>query len=145
MAGGARAWIVRALLPAALVLAGCSTTPWVRGSIDQGRPKLERKLPQDVAFFVTKTEKRVGNAFRKALEARGFALAEKEETCDIVLKATVESWEFNDVGFGGRGGNRDDMELSVLLVDRRRHRVLSRAKISIRSDFRIISKYVEGL
>ena len=131
------------VLLAACLLAGCRTTPWVRGSVDEGLPKLEARFPSDVAFFVEKTEKRVGRAFREALEARGFTVAEKEEACDVVVKAVVDAWEFNNAGFGGGIGDRDDMEISVQLVDRRRRRVLARAKISVRSDFRIISKYVE--
>ena len=131
------------VLLAACLLSGCRTTPWVRGSVDEGLPKLEERFPADVAFFVEKTEKRVGRAFREALEARGFPVVEKEEMCDVVVKATVDAWEFNNAGFGGGIGDRDDMELSVQLVDRRRKRILARARISVRSDFRIISKYVE--
>lgn len=131
------------VLLAACLPSGCRTTPWVRGRVDEGLPKLEARFPQDVAFFVEKTEKRVGRSFREALKARGFAVVEKEELSDVVVKTTVDAWEFNNAGFGGGIGDRDDMELSVQLVDRRRKRILARAKISIRSDFRIISKYVE--
>ena len=80
----------------------------------------------------------------EALRARGFEIVETEEACDVIVKVQVGSWEFNDAGFGGRG-TRDDMELSVALVDRRRKRVLGRSNISLRSDFRIIGKYVDGL
>ena len=55
----------------------------------------------------------------------------------------VNSWEFNDAGFGGMGRDRDDMELSVSVTDRRKKRVKDRANISVRSDFRIIKKYVD--
>ena len=137
-----RFWIALALA-AWGALSGCRTTPWVRGSVEDGLPKLEKRFPRDVAFFVDRTEKRVARAFREALEARGFAVADKEEACDVVVKAAVDAWEFNDAGFGGGIGDRDDMELSVQLVDRRKKRVLARARISVRSDFRIIAKYVE--
>ena len=144
MRSATRRRVLACLLPAALALAGgCRTTPWIRGSIEEGRPRIERPFPKDVAFFVDKTEKRVGNAFRKALRARGFEVAEKEDESDVVLKATVESWEVNDMGFGGVRGDRDDMDLSVALVDRRRKHVLARARITLRSDFRILAKYVE--
>lgn len=130
----------------AVLLAGCETaaTPWVRGSITPGLPRRTEKFPSDVAFCVAKTEKRVKAAFEEALRARGFEVVEMEEACDVVVRVQVGAWEFNDVGFGGRG-TRDDMELSVALVDRRRKRVLGRANISLRSDFRIIGKYVDGL
>lgn len=130
----------------AVLLAGCetATTPWVRGSITPGLPRRTEKFPSDVAFCVAKTEKRVKAAFEAALRARGFEVVETEEACDVIVKVQIGAWEFNDVGFGGRG-TRDDMELAVSLVDRRRRRVLGRANISLRSDFRIIGKYVDGL
>ena len=133
------------LLLGTLLLAGCETQnfPWVRGSIEHGMPKLTEKFPSDAAFFVDKTEKRVKRAFEEALKARGFVVAENEEECDFVIKADVNSWEFNDAGFGGMGRDRDDMELSVSVTDRRKKRVKDRANISVRSDFRIIKKYVD--
>ena len=134
----------RAALAAALFLCGCQTTPWVRGTVSDGRPKLTRKFPSDVAFCVGKTERRVKSAFEEALRKRGFAVVDKEEACDVVVQAKVSSWEVNDAGFAGFGP-RDDMELAISLVDRRNGRILARANISVRSDFRIISKYVETL
>ena len=130
----------------ATLYAGCDTmeTPWVRGTIVHGLPRLERTFPPDAAFFVDCTEKRVKDAFAKALRQHGFTVTEKEEDCDVIVKVGVNAWEYNDVGFGGTGA-RDDMELSVALVDRRRERVLGRANISVRSDFRIIGKYVDEL
>lgn len=133
-----------AALAGLLLLCGCQTTLWVRGAVSDGRPKLTRKFPSDVAFFVGKTERRVKAAFEEALRARGFVVVDKEEACDVVLRAKVSSWEVNDAGFAGFGP-RDDMELSISLVDRRHGRILARANISVRSDFRIISKYVETL
>lgn len=133
------------LLLGMLLLAGCETRklPWVWGSIEHGMPKLTEKFPSDAAFFVDKTEKRVKKAFEDALKARGFVVAEKEEECDFVIKAEVNSWEFNDAGFGGMGQDRDDMELAVSVTDRRKKRVKDRSNISVRSDFRIIKKYVD--
>ena len=130
----------------ATLCAGCDTmeTPWVRGTIVHGLPRLERTFPPDAAFFVDCTEKRVKDAFEKALRKRGFTVAKTQDESDVVVRATVTAWEFNDVGFSGAGA-RDDMELSVALVDRRRERVLGRANISVRSDFRIIGKYVDEL
>ena len=126
--------------------AGCETmeTPWVRGSITHRLPRLDRSFPPDAAFFVAPTEKRVKDAFAKALRQHGFTVTEKEEDCDVIVKVGVNAWEYNDVGFGGTGA-RDDMELSVALVDRRRGRVLGRSNISLRSDFRIFGKYVDEL
>ena len=137
--------VLLTVLAAALLLAGCETTPWVRGSIAEGLPRRVGKLPPDAAFFVAKTERRVKRAFEDALRARGFEVVETEEACDVVLRASVEAWEYNTVGFGGGQGARDDMELAVSCVDRRKRRVLARANISVRSGFRIIGKYVDGL
>lgn len=132
-----------AALAAMLLAAGCLSTPWVRGSVAEGLPKLSEKFPADTAFFVDRTELRVKKAFADALMARKFEVVEKREESDVVVKAEVTAWEFNDMGFGGRHGARDDMELAVSLVDRRTDRVLARANISIRSDFRIVARYVE--
>ena len=129
----------------AVLLAGCetATTPWVRGTVTPGLPRRTEKFPSDVAFCVAKTEKRVKAAFEEALRARGFEVVETEEACDVIVKVQVVSWEFNDAGFGGMGRDRDDMELSVSVTDRRKKRVKDRANISVRSDFRIIKKYVD--
>lgn len=137
-----RMWAAFALLAALLALGGCQTTPWIRGSVDEGQPKIAEPFPRDVAFYVDRTEKRVQGAFERALRDRGFTVVDKEEACDVVLRATLLSWEYNQAGFAGFG-RRDDMEISVVLSDRRHGRVLARANISLRSDFRIIAKYVE--
>ena len=136
---------ISTLLLGGMLLAGCETQelPWVRGSVEHGQPKLAEKFPSDAAFFVDKTEKRVKRAFVDALKTRGFEVVEKEEECDFIVKATVNAWEFNDAGFSGMGQDRDDMELAVSVVDRRKRRVKDRANISVRSDFRIIKKYVD--
>lgn len=143
---GERARGVRALLAIflAVLMAGCETTPWVRGGIAEGLPKHVEKFPKDMAFYVGKTEKRVKTAFEESLRKRGFEVVAKKLESDVIVNVTVDSWEYNDVGFGGFRP-RDDMELTVSCVDRRKNRVLARAKISVRSDFRIISKYVDSL
>ncbi len=129
----------------ALVLCGCESTPWVRGAITEGIPKHVEKFPPDAAFFIEKTERRVKKAFEKNLKDRGFVVVEKEEECDFVVRISVDAWEYNNMGFGGGKGARDDMELSVSFIDRRKRRVRARARISLRSDFRIIKKYVDDL
>lgn len=130
---------------AAALFVGCETTPWVRGSITEGMPQHVEKIPADAAFFVEKTERRVKKAFESALKERGFTVAEKSKECDFIIRISVDSWEYNDIGFGGRSGARDHMELSVSLIDRRKKRIIERSRISLRSDFRIIGKYVNEL
>ncbi len=128
-----------------VLLWGCESTPWVRGSIVEGIPKHVEKFPSDAAFFIEKTERRVKKAFEKNLKDRGFEVVEKAEECDFIVRISVDAWEYNTVGFGGGEGARDDMELSVSFIDRRKRRVRARARISLRSDFRIIKKYVDDL
>ncbi len=129
----------------AVLLCGCGSTPWMRGEIADGLPRRVEKFPPATVFHVMKTEKRVKSAFEEALRARGFHVTGKEEACEVIVRVKVDVWEYNDIGFGGKQGARDDMELSVTLVDRAEKRILARARISLRSDFRIIQKYVEGL
>ncbi len=136
--------IVLTILLTALLL-GCETTPWVRGSIAEGLPRLVEKFPPKTTFFVAETERRVKRDFEKALRVRGFRTTKEKDKCDVVVKVTVDSWEYNDIGFGGKQGPRDDMELSVVLIDPKKKRILSRSRISLRSDFRIIQQYVDGL
>lgn len=133
-----------AALALGLLLVGCETTPWIRGRISEGLPQHVEKFAPDISFHVGKTERRVGKAFATALRARGFELAEREEDADVLVKITLNSWEFNDAGFSGFRA-RDDMDMTVACVDRRTHRVLARANIEVRSDFRIIAKYVDSL
>lgn len=123
---------------------GCESLRIRRGGIVEGLPKLVDKFPRDVSFYVEKTERRVKSAFEAALRERGFEVAENERDSDVVVHVSVDAWEFNDAGFSGFGP-RDDMELSVRLVDRRQKKVLTRARISVRSDFEIIKDYVRSL
>lgn len=134
-----------ALALAAAAFSGCGTTPWVRGSIARGMPRHSGGFPADAAFHVEKTERRVRKAFECAVRERGFTVAEKPEDSDFVVRPTVDAWEYNDIGFGGRTGPRDHMELSVSLIDRRKKRIVERSRISLRSDFRIIGKYFNEL
>lgn len=120
--------------------AGCITF----GSITEGRPRHLAKFPSDTAFYVSKTESRVKDRLEEELKARGFEVVSEEEACDYVVKVDVTNWEYNDAGFSGFR-DRDDMALSIRIVDRRKKIVESRATIEIRSDFKILKKYVETL
>jgi len=132
------------LLGTLAVCAGCSALRRGRGEVVDGLPKLEERLPKDAAFFLAPTHPRVKRIFADALRAKGFAVVEKEEDADVGLNVKVDSWEYNDAGFSGFGP-RDEMELSVRLVDRRSKRVLARSRISVRSDFGIVRDYVGKL
>lgn len=133
---------MRAILTALLLAAICGC--WTPGSIEEGRPLHRDKFKPGSSFFVDKTEPRVRKAIEDALRSRGFGVLEKEDGCDWVLKAEVVSWEYNDAGFSGFR-RRDDMVLSMKIVERRTGFVESRATVEVRSDFRILAKYVETL
>jgi hypothetical protein len=125
------------------VMAGCRT-PWVAGEVEECLPRHVEKCRQDAAFFVEKTERRVKSALEEALRHRGFEVAAKAEESDVLVKTSVDSWEFNDAGFSGFG-ERDDMSLTVTIVDRRRKTVLGRWRVKVKSDFRIIGRCVERM
>ena len=114
------------------------------GNITEGRPRHLAKFPSDTAFYVSKTELRVKDRLEEELKARGFEVVSDEEACDYAIKVNVTNWEYNDAGFSGFR-DRDDMTLSIRIVDRRKKVVESRATIEIRSDFKILKKYVETL
>lgn len=128
---------------ACAVVAGCRT-PWAAGSVEECLPRHVEKCRPDTAFFVQKTEKRVKAAFEEALRRRGFEVAAKAEESDVLLKTSVDSWEFNDAGFTGFWA-RDDMRLTVTIVDRRRNKVLGRWRVTLKSDFRIIDRCVDRM
>ena len=128
------------LLGMALAMAGCCT-PWAMGWVEECLPRHVEKCRPDTAFFVEKTEKRVKAALEEALKRRGFELAAKPEESDVLVKTSVDSWEFNDAGFTGFWA-RDDMNLTVTIVDRRKKTVLGRWRVTVKSDFRIIDRCV---
>ena len=121
-------------------LSGC----WTSGSVEEVLPKHTDKFPAGSSFFVAKTERRVETALKRALRARGFEVAERQEDADLVLTANVVGWEYNDAGFSGFR-SRDDMSLVITVTDRKTKFVKARSNVIIRSDFRILEKYVKTL
>ena len=123
----------------------CRTPPWVRGEVTECLPQHVEKCRADTAFFVEKkTEKRVKAALENALRQRGFEVVDKVEECDVIVKVTSDAWEYNDAGFSGFGA-RDDMRLTITIVDRRRKTVLGRWRVELHSDFRILNRCVEKI
>ncbi len=78
------------------------------------------------------------------MRARGFEVAEHKENADLVMTANVVGWEYNDAGFSGFR-DRDDMQLVITVVDRKTKFVKARSNVTVRSDFRILEKYVKTL
>ena len=121
-------------------LCGC----WTPGSVEEVLPKHTDKFPAGSSFFVAKTERRVETAMKRALRARGFEVAERKEDADLVMTANVVGWEYNDAGFSGFR-SRDDMSLVITVTDRKTKFVRARSNVEVRSDFRILEKYVKTL
>ena len=125
---------------ALLAFSGC----WTLGSVEEALPRHTEKFPAGSSFFVEKTERRVETTLKRALRARGFEVRDKKEDADLVMTAKVTGWEYNDAGFSGFR-SRDDMSLVITVVDRKTKFVKARSNVSIRSDFRILEKYVKTL
>ena len=133
---------MRRILTALILAALCGC--WTPGSVTEVLPKHTEKFSAGSTFFVAKTERRVEAALKRALRARGCVVKEKKDDADLVLTAKVLGWEYNDAGFSGFR-SRDDMELVITVADRKTKLVRARSNVSVRSDFRILEKYVKTL
>ena len=133
---------MRRILTALLLAALCGC--WTPGSVREVMPKHTEKFPAGSSFFVEKTERRVELALKRALRARGFEVKDRSEDADLVMTAKVLGWEYNDAGFSGFHA-RDDIELVITVADRKTKLVRARSDVSVRSDFRILEKYVKTL
>ncbi len=133
---------MRRILTALLLAALCGC--WTPGSVREVMPKHTEKFPAGSSFFVEKTERRVELALKRELRARGFEVKDRSEDADLVMTAKVLGWEYNDAGFSGFHA-RDDIELVITVADRKTKLVRARSDVSVRSDFRILEKYVKTL
>lgn len=132
--------ILTALFAALLFALGC----WTPGDIQENLPKHRNKFPAGTTFFVNKTEPRVMTALSDALRARGFKVTEDRAQATVAIETKVKAWEYNDAGFSGFY-DRDEMTLAILLRQTATGFVLARHTVTVRSDFRILAKYVDGL
>ena len=133
---------MRRILTALILAALCGC--WTPGSVTEVLPKHTEKFSAGSSFFVVKTERRVEAALKRALRARGFEVKENKDDADLVMTAKVVGWEYNDAGFSGFH-SRDDMELVITVADRKTKFVRARSNVSVRSDLRILEKYVKTL
>ena len=132
--------ILTTLFAALLFALGC----WTPGDIQENLPKHRNKFPAGTTFFVNKTEPRVMTALSDALRARGFKVTEDRAQATVAIETKVKAWEYNDAGFSGFY-DRDEMTLAILLRQTATGFVLARHTVTVRSDFRILAKYVDGL
>ena len=132
--------ILTAIFAILLFALGC----WTPGDIQENLPKHRSKLPAETVFFVDKTEPRVTNALAEALKARGFKVTEDRAQAAVAIETKVQAWEYNDAGFSGFY-DRDEMTLAIQLRQVATGFILARHTVTVRSDFRILKKYVDEL
>ena len=132
--------VLTALFAILLFVLGC----WTPGDIQEHLPKHRDKFPAETVFFVDKTEPRVTNALVDALKARGFKVTWDRALASVALETRVQAWEYNDACFSGFY-DRDEMTLAIVIRQVATGFVLARHTVTVRSDFRILARYVDGL
>ena len=132
--------VLTAVFAVLLFALGC----WTPGEIQENLPKHRNKLPVETVFFVDKTEPRVRDTLVAALKARGFKVTEDRSLAAVALETKVQSWEYNDAGFSGFY-DRDEMTLGIILRQVSTGFILARHTVTVKSDFRILGKYVDEL
>ena len=132
--------VLTAVFAVLLFALGC----WTPGEIQENLPKHRNKLPVETVFFVDKTEPRVRDTLVAALKARGFKVTEDRSQAAVALETKVQSWEYNDAGFSGFY-DRDEMTLGIILRQVSTGFILARHTVTVKSDFRILGKYVDEL
>ena len=132
--------VLTALFAILLFVLGC----WTPGDIQENLPKHRNKLPAETVFFVDNTEPRVKNALVDALKARDFKVTEDRAQATVAIETKVQAWEYNDAGFSGFY-DRDEMTLAISLRQVDTGFIIARHTVTIKSDFRILRKYVDEL
>lgn len=140
-----------------LLSTGCASFEgWTAGSISEGIPKLRKKLSRtEKVYFADpvnargyalheRSRKQVQDAFGKAFDGIGVSHSSETNGCTCVIRVVVDSWEYGDSGFLG-SGDRDEVLMSVMLMNAARDRVLTRAVLSARNLDLLVDKYVKTL
>ena len=132
--------VLTAVFAALLFALGC----WTPGEIQENLPKHRNKLPAETVFFVDNTEPRVKDTLVAALKDRGFKVTEDRKLATVAIETKVKAWEYNDAGFSGFY-DRDEMTLAISLRQVATGFILARHTVTVKSDFRILRKYVDEL
>ena len=132
--------VLTSIFAAILFVLGC----WTPGDIQENLPRHRDKLPQGTVFFVERTEPRIMTALSDALKARGFKVVDDRALAAVSIRTKIVSWEYNDAGFSGFY-DRDEMTLSLTLERPATRFIIARHTVKVRSDFRILAKYVDEL
>ena len=149
--------MLKAFVAALPLFMGCATiSEWMAGSITECVPKLRDRLPRDVKVYFAdpvnirgyalheRNRKQVQDAFGKAFDALGVSHSTETNGCGYALHVVVDSWEYGDSGFLG-DGDRDEVSMSVMLLNRDTERVLTRASLYARNLDLLVGKYVKSL
>ena len=132
--------VLTSIFAAILFVLGC----WTPGDIQENLPRHRDKLPQGTVFFVERTEPRIMTALSDALKARGFKVVDDRALAAVSIRTKILSWEYNDAGFSGFY-DHDEMTLSLTLERPATGFIIARHTVKVRSDFRILAKYVDEL
>jgi hypothetical protein len=140
-----------------LLFTGCASFEgWMAGTISEGIPKLRKKLPRtEKVYFADpvntrgyvlheRNRKQVQDAFGKAFDGIGVSHSSETNGCTCVIRVVVDSWEYGDSGFLG-SGDRDEVLMSVMLMNAASDRVLTRAVLNARNLDLLVDKYVKTL
>ena len=149
--------LLKALMALVPFLVGCASIEgWMAGSITEGIPKMRDRLPRTVKVHFAdpvnargyalheRNRKQVQEAFGKAFDALGVSHSIETNGCSHILNVVVESWEYGDAGFLGRG-DRDEISMAVMLQNADTDRVLTRASLYARNLDVLVMKYVKTL
>ncbi len=149
--------LMNAVAAAALAVAGCTTIDGLMaGSINEGIPKLRDKLPRSTKVHFSDPVKGNGyalharnrllvqNAFGKAFDGLGVSHSSVTNGCDVTFHVVVDDWHYGDAGFAGFG-DRDEVTLSVIVMNRKTSRVLTRSSLVARRLDALVQRYVKTL
>ena len=140
-----------------LLFLGCASFEgWMAGTISEGIPKLRKKLPRTEKIYFAdpvnargyalheRNRKQVQDAFEKAFDGIGVSHSTQTNGCTCVIRVVVDCWEYGDSGFLG-SGDRDEVQMSVILMNAACDRVLTRAVLDARNLDLLVYKYVKTL
>lgn len=143
-----------AILP---ILVGCASLhEYMSGTIEEGIPKLRDRLPRTAKVYIAdavnangyrlhaRSRRQVEDAFTAALDGIGVSHSTKTNGCDTAFHVVVDDWQYGDSGFAG-DGDRDEVTMSVVVMNRDTERVITRSSLFARNLNVLVRRYVEGL
>ncbi len=139
------------------LFAGCAAiSGLLAGSIDEGIPRLRDRLSRTSKVYFAdpvkangaqlhaRGRRQVQNAFGKAFDGIGVAHSSRTNGCDVAFQVVIDNWEYGDAGFAGLG-DRDAITMSVIVLNWKTKRVLTRTSLFARNLDLLVKRYVEKL